>query len=100
MDFYVYIFTFYSQLSNIDKYSIMYKVYLQNNDSSIKAIRKFGFQSTSEIQSIRSNRVSNYHATRTNCQLNFSDFCLKVISIFPEISNEEFTISWKGNYYI
>lgn len=78
----------------------MYKVYLQNNDSSVKAIRKFGIQSSSEFQSLRSNRLPNYQGTRANCQLNFNEFCQKVISIFPELSNKEFTISWKGNYYI
>lgn len=100
MDFYEYIFTFYSQLSNIDKYPIMYKVYLQNNDSSVKAIRKFGFQPSSGIQGIRSNRLSNHSDIRADCQLNFNKFCQKVISVFPELSGKEFTVSWKGNYYI
>ncbi|XP_071864040.1 refractory to sigma P [Bombus fervidus] len=62
----------------------MYKVYLQNNDSSIKAIRKFGSQTSSQ-----------FHGNRTNCHLSFNDFCQKVISIFPELSDKEFTISWK-----
>lgn len=99
MDFYEYIFTFYSQLCNIDKYPIMYKVYLQNNNSSVKAIRKFCFQSNSGIQSIRLSHLPN-HGTRADCQLNFNKFCQKVMSIFPELSGKEFTVSWKGNYYI
>ncbi|XP_033191726.2 refractory to sigma P [Bombus vancouverensis nearcticus] len=72
----------------------MYKVYLQNNNSSVKAIRKFCFQSNSGIQSIRLNRPPN-QGTRADCQLNFNKFCQKVMSIFPELSGKEFTVSWK-----
>ncbi|XP_060818351.1 sequestosome-1 isoform X2 [Bombus pascuorum] len=62
----------------------MYKVYLQNNDSSVKAIRKFGSQTSSQ-----------FHGTRANCHLSFNEFCQKIISIFPELSDKEFIVSWE-----
>lgn len=54
----------------------MYKAYLQSNDSSVKAIRKFHYQT------------------------DFNNFWHKIRTIFPELSGKQFTVSWKGNYYI
>ena len=49
----------------------MYKAYLQSNDSSVKAIRKFHYQT------------------------DFNNFWHKIRTIFPELSGKQFTVSWK-----
>ncbi|XP_003702345.2 refractory to sigma P [Megachile rotundata] len=52
----------------------MYKVYVQNNDSTIKEIRRF--------KTIRN-------------QYNFELFCSKIWELYPELHNGNFIVSWK-----
>ncbi|XP_043602991.1 sequestosome-1-like [Bombus pyrosoma] len=68
----------------------MYKVYLQNDDSSVKVVRKFGLQSSSEIRGMR----AHYYGIH-NYKYDFNKLCQKIVSIFPELSNKKFTITWK-----
>ncbi|KAK9303526.1 hypothetical protein QLX08_004834 [Tetragonisca angustula] len=53
----------------------MYKICLQNKDSTVIAIRK-------------------YNGPQYEC---FDDFCVKLKSTFPELSKKKFIVSWQDN---
>lgn len=56
----------------------MFKICLQNKDSTVIAIRKHNGPRYTQYQ----------------------DFCEKLKLTFPELSNKNFIVSWQGNYDI